>query len=372
MRRSSDPARSFLSLLPFRVCVAALGGAVCFGWLAPDAAAADKPAAAPAKAKAGKDAKDEPGKPDKKTRDAARAAFGDAEKAYAAGDFQAAFDHYRKANDLIPAAAASYKMAKCLDQLGKTDDAIKAYDALFADPGIDKLSADKLDDAKARLADLKSKQVGQVSVTTNPAGATVSVDGVAQMGETPMVLKLAPGEHTIKVVEKEFEAKELKVDVKVGDKSEQKLDLVPLPLPAVEPAAAEPAAAPATAPPAAPASTEPPSKVPAYVTLGIATAGAIVGTIFGVQALQNKSDFDKNPTTKKADDTERSALIADMAFGVAVTLGVTGIVLLTSGGDDSTAAPKNASLKHLPKKATLTLAPYAGPKSAGAAALLNF
>ena len=77
--------------------------------------------------------------------------------------------------------------------------------------------------------------------------------------------------------------------------------------------------------------------MPAYVTLGIAAGGAVVGTIFGVKALSAKSDFDNNPTTEHADDTERNALIADMAFGVALTLGVTGIVLLTSGDDDAPA-----------------------------------
>jgi hypothetical protein len=109
--------------------------------------------------------------------------------------------------------------------------------------------------------------------------------------------------------------------------------------------------------------------VPAYITLGIAGAGAIVGTIFGVKALSAKSDFDKSPTSGTADDTERNALIADMAFGVAITLGVTGVVLLTS---DDAAAPAAAKLERLPKKAKLVVAPYASPKGGGAAARLTF
>jgi hypothetical protein len=110
--------------------------------------------------------------------------------------------------------------------------------------------------------------------------------------------------------------------------------------------------------------------VPAYVTLGIATGGAIVGTIFGVKALQSKSDFDSNPTTGNADDTERNALISDMAFGVAVTLGVTGIVLLTSS--DDTSAPAKAAKLHMPPKGTFHVIPYVGRESGGAAARLTF
>lgn len=109
--------------------------------------------------------------------------------------------------------------------------------------------------------------------------------------------------------------------------------------------------------------------VPAYVTLGIAGAAAVVGTIFGVQALSSKSDFDETPTTELADDTERNALIADMAFGVAITLGVTGVVLLTSDEEPAAAPAKSARLKRGP---SLNLTPYASPKSGGAKARVTF
>jgi hypothetical protein len=114
--------------------------------------------------------------------------------------------------------------------------------------------------------------------------------------------------------------------------------------------------------------------VPAYVTLGIAGASAVVGTIFGVQALSSKSDFDDTPTTELADDTERNALIADMAFGVAITLGVTGVVLLTSDEDPAPATAQNVRLKRAPEKRAgeVNLRPYAGPKGGGASARVTF
>ena len=122
-----------------------------------------------------------------------------------------------------------------------------------------------------------------------------------------------------------------------------------------------------TAPPPPP--PPPRSKVPAYITLGIAGAGAVVGTIFGIKALGAKSDFDKKATGTAADDTERNALIADMAFGVAITLGVTGVVLLTS---DDSAAPAAAKLERLPKRAKLIVAPYASPQGGGAGMQYTF
>ncbi len=114
--------------------------------------------------------------------------------------------------------------------------------------------------------------------------------------------------------------------------------------------------------------------VPAFVTLGIAAAGAAVGTVFGLQALSAKSDFEDNPTTDAADDTERNALIADMAFGVAITLGVTGIVLLTSS-DEVPAEPTTGyrltrqptTAAHRPAKTPLKLEldTYAGQNTGG-------
>jgi len=339
-------------------------------------AEAAKPAPAAKPADAAKDAKPtavttaaKPPAPkpvDKKTKDAARKAYGEGEKAYAAGDYAGAYAGFSKANELVPAPQSAYWAAKSLDGQGKSDAAIAAYEKLLTDPDFGKLGDDKTADARARLADLKSKLVAEVSVVTTPPGATVMVDGTAQTGETPLTLKLPPGPHKLSVAAAGFEPKDVDVDVKGGEKSEQKLELVakaPPPPPPAEPVVEAPA------PPPPPPPPPPRSKVPAYITLGIAGAGAVVGTIFGVKALGSKSDYDKTPTASTADDTERNALIADMAFGVAITLGVTGIVLLTS---DDAAPPGAAKLEKLPKRAKLVVSPYASPRGAGAGAQYTF
>lgn len=306
--------------------------------------------------------------PDKKTKDAARKAYSEAEKAYAAGDYSAAYAGYSRANELIPSAHAAYWAAKSLDQGGKTEDAIRGYETLLADPGSSKIGEEKLNDAHTRLATLKAGQVGEVTVSSAAAGATLAVDGVPQPGPLPAVLKLAPGPHKISLTAPGFDAKEMDLQVQAGTKVTQVVDLQAHAAPPPPPPAPLPEVAAPAAPPPPP---EKHSKVPAYVTLGIAAGGAVVGTIFGVKALQSKSDFDKTPTTGSADDTERNALIADMAFGVAVTLGVTGIVLLTSSDDGTDAAPKAAKL-HTPPKGTFRVLPYVGRESGGAAARLTF
>ncbi|HEY6077301.1 MAG TPA: PEGA domain-containing protein [Polyangiaceae bacterium] len=353
-------------LLPRFVAALTASAFVSTG-IAPAFAADPVPASTPAPDAKPAEAKPKPPPPDKKTKDAARKAYQEGDKAYLASDYATAYTGFSKANELVPSPQAAYWAAKSLDAQAKEEDAIKAYEALLADPELpgSKLGDDKINDAKTRLSELKGKQAGDVTIVTTPIGAAVSVDGAPQQGATPMTVKLSPGPHKLTVAANGYEPKDLDIEVKGGEKSEQKLELIAKAPPPVVAAAVV-----AAPPPPPPPPPEPRSKVPAYVTLGIAGAGAVVGTIFGIKALSSKNEFDKNPTGDAADDTERNALIADMAFGVAITLGVTGVVLLTS--DDSAAPTTTGKLDKLPKKAKLVVAPYASPKGGGAAAQYTF
>jgi hypothetical protein len=303
--------------------------------------------------------------PDKKTRDAARKAYSQGEKAFGEGNFSAAYEGFQKANEQIASPHALYWMAKSLDKQDKTAEAVAAYEKLLADPDATKVGDEKLLDAKTRVDELKLKLVAVVNLVTSPAGASVSIDGNPEPGTTPLTLKLQPGPHKITVVASGFETKEVDFEARAGDRSEQRIELMakPAPLPPAPPPPIEPVSTPTPPPP-----VEKRSMVPAYVTLGIATAGAVVGTVFGLKALSAKSDFKDRPTTSSADDTERNALIADMAFGVAITLGVTGIVLLTSDEE----APKEAAKLQRPSKVKLEFDTYAGKTGGGAKARLTF
>ena len=236
--------------------------------LMPTAFAQAKGGAAAAKADKG---------PDKKTRDAARKAYGDGEKAYTGGDYSGALDHFKKAYELIPTPHAQFWIGMSLAQMNRGDDAVKELEALLANPDASKIGDDKMAEAKKKLDELKGKMVGEVSIATSPPGAQVTVDGQPQMGESPMTLKLAPGRHKISVAASGYETKEMEVEIKAGDKLDQKIELSEK---AAGPATPPPEPPPApVAPPSEPApQPEKKSKVPAYVTLGIAGAGAVVGT----------------------------------------------------------------------------------------------
>src|SRR5260221_1904116 len=188
--------------------------------------------------------------PDAATKKAARAAYSAGEKAYAAHDYTAAYDQFRKAHDLIATIHAEYWMAMSLSY---GDDVATSYDALASvvgSPEASKLGEDKVASATARLEELK-KTPASVSVSSTPPGAEVSVDGAAQPGVTPMTLSLSAGAHHVGVALRGYDAYEADVTVKPGQKLEQSAEL-----------SKTPEAAPVAAPPPPPKAAPPPPPPP--------------------------------------------------------------------------------------------------------------
>jgi hypothetical protein len=71
-----------------------------------------------------------------------------------------------------------------------------------------------------------------------------------------------------------------------------------------------------------------------YVVVGLAGVGAALGTAFGIRALHEKRSFDDgDKTTGRVEAIEKDALFSDMAFGAALTLGITAIVLWCTPAD---------------------------------------
>jgi hypothetical protein len=306
-----------------------------------------------------------PGKPDDDPKRAeARKKYAEGETKFAAGDFEAAYAAYKAANEAVPASQALFKMALCLEKLDKPSEALTTYQAFLASNPPPAMEP-KVAEAQARVADLKKKIPVMVKVTSDPPGASVYMDGVVQMGTTPMEVKAPPGKHKVRVTSPGFDPyeKEVELDASASALTVDAILQKNIPIADVAP----------PPPPSEPTPSKPPelppekrSNVAAYVVLGVAGAGAIVGSIFGVKALQEKKDFDNGQkTTDKADSVEKNALIADMALGAALTLGVTGTVLLltnSSSGSASERAPR----------AAFEFTPVLTPQRAGAFATVRF
>lgn len=297
----------------------------------------------------------------------AKKAYQSGEAKFKAGNYEGALADFQTADSIKATPQAARYIALCQDKLGHYAEAVAAFDRFLADVP-PKLQAEA-DEAKKREEEIKAMP-GKVHLDSTPQGATVDIDGKPASGPTPVDVDLAPGHHTLHFAMEGRLAQDKDVDVVFASKQDVTVELEAAPPPA--PAPPPPiAATPAPPPPPAPAPPpEPRSKVPAFVTGGLAVVAAGIGTVFGVIALKDKSDFDKNPTADKADDGENHALISDMAFGVAVTLGVTSAVLFLTNDEQPAAAGAATSAKHTTHKPTLV--PIVTRNGGGAGALVRF
>lgn len=310
-----------------------------------------------------------------------KAAFASGEKKFKAADYAGALADFEVANAAKASPEGDRYIGLSHDNLGHFPEAVVAYERFLANVPA-KMKAEG-DEAKKRVDAIKAMP-GKIHLETTPAGAQIIIDPPAggpapapEAATTPTDLELKAGKHTVRLTVEGYEPTDKEVDVTYASKQDVKIELVkktePVP-PPPPPVVAEAPAAPAQPPPPPP--PEPRSKVPAYVTGAVAIVAAGVGTGFGIKALSQSSDFDKNPTTKKADDGENNALVADMMFGIAITFGVTSAVLFLSG--DAPQQAKNAPAKSAPKvakappKVTITPTPYVTPSGGGAGALVRF
>jgi hypothetical protein len=344
---------------PFRVAGLAMA-ALFAGALAMTHAA---PSVAQEKPKPGA-AKDE--------KEDAKEAYKEGQKKFKAEDYAGALEDFKRADQLYPGAAPKEKIAVCYDKLGKVSEAVAAYKAFIdSDPG--EKYAESVAQAKQRIAELEATLPAKVSIKVTPEGAkgmTIKVDGKPVQGTE---FELKAGEHTIVVSAEGHQPVTEVVTIKGGETRELAVALTPM---TKKPAPTKPVKPKPTTPEEPQEETR--SNVPAYVTIGIAGAGIILGTVFGIRALGQKSDFDEladsgtgtaEELTELADEAERSALIADMSFGVALTFGITGAVLLFSnmgsGDSEEEKADEKASSRPV-------LVPFAGPTGGGMAATWKF
>jgi hypothetical protein len=313
--------------------------------------------------------------PSKADLAAAKKHYGEGDKKYKAGDFAGAEVEFKAANDIKAAPQTERFVGLCEDALGHFSVAVDWYDKFLAHVP-DKMSAQG-DEIRKREGEIKALP-GKVHIDSNPPGASVSIDDKPQASPTPLDVDLAPGSHVVKLTAAGRLPTQKNVDVAFASKQTVSADLDVQPPPAAPPPAPVAAEAPPAPPPAPPPPPpEPRSKLPAYITGGLAVVAAGVGTVFGVMTLNDKSDFNKNPTSSTADNGDTHALICDMSFGVALTFGVTSAVLFLTKDEPppataASAAARTAKADSTKSRVTITPTPIVTAHSGGAGVLVTF
>lgn|SRR6478735_7477613 len=325
---------------------------------APATGAAATTSSAPASGEAA------PSGPTDQQRETARTAFEAGMAAHGAGDYQTAATEFKKAQEAIPSPFAEYWLADSLDKADPEQKApkatVEAYELFVTNPGAKHVGPDKVDAAVERIKTLRALLPATLMVVTTPAGASVVINGEKQAGVTPITVERPAGAYHVEATIEGYAPLAVDVTLEGGITLEQQMNLVK-------------AAPPPPVEEAPPAETKKRSMVPAYVTAGVAGAGLILGTVFGIMAIDAQNRYNDNPSSALADEQERNALICDMSFGVAVTLGITSVVLFTAREDASTGKTKApAFAATTPKRGVLNFAPYASPTGGGARARLTF
>ncbi len=308
----------------------------------------------------------------------AKAHYQAGEAKFKANDYAGALPEFQAADAFKSTPQSQRYIGMCQDNLGHYTDAVAAYNNFLA--AVPPKMVKEGDDLKKRVDTIKAMP-GKLHVDSTPPGATVTIDGKPS-GVAPTDVDVPPGKHTIHFDLAGYVASDKDADVTFGGKQDVKVELTakPVETPPFPPIAANPPAPTPAAPVTPPEPPKAHSMVPAIVTGSLAVVAAGVGAVFGILALGDKSTYDTTPTAGTADSGENKALIADMAFGVAITLGVTSAVLFFSKDDD---APKPAAsfppspdkrpvVAHKVKSFSITPAPIVSPHGGGVGALLRF
>jgi hypothetical protein len=118
--------------------------------------------------------------------------------AYKAGNYRVAVDYFLEADHLAPNAALSFNIALAYDKMNDVGATLRWYrDYLRRDPQPpDRASVEEM--IRRNEAKLAEKGVQQVTVLSEPAGATVALDGLPR-GVTPWTGEIAPGSHQLEL-----------------------------------------------------------------------------------------------------------------------------------------------------------------------------
>jgi hypothetical protein len=284
------------------------------------------------------------------------------------GDCPHAVDKLTRAEALLHAPTTAVWLGQCDIQLGRLVAGTEILNRVLRET-LPEGSPKSWVDAKQRaqgLFDAAEPRIAKLTIHVDHPGGVepqVTVDGET----VPSVLldnerPTDPGAHHVMVNAQGFTT--TTADVSLSDGQSQRVSLR---LEGQAPALAQvpgataptPQAQPTQPPPTAPS---PPNRAPGIVTLGIGAAGLVVGSVFGVLALGDKSRLDSACANKSCpqssqgdiDSMHRDSLISTIGLGVGVVGAALGTYLFVSAHSDES-----------PKTARIDVRPWIGPGSAG-------
>lgn len=117
-------------------------------------------------------------------------------EAYDHGHFRAAIEHFKEADRLAPSPRLSFNIALAYERMDDVPNALAAYrDFLRRSPEAENVQPTSVRVAELEL-ELQKSGVQQVTVLSDPIGATVLIDELSR-GVSPWTGELPPGPHRL-------------------------------------------------------------------------------------------------------------------------------------------------------------------------------
>lgn len=271
-------------------------------------------------------------------------------QAYQEGRHKDAIDLFLEADALAPSSALSFNIARAYEKIKDSSNALRWYrDYLRREPQADdKAAVTALIEEYEKV--LEAKGLQQLTVLSEPATATVRVDG-RPVGVTPWTGDVPPGNHTVSVSLRGYADAERQIALASDSAQDVPFRLQPATeataVPAPVAAAAAPAPAPPSAAPAAPGDTAAEPRgvgVVTYVVLGAGVATLGAAGVFEVMRGSAEDDAENAKTQIEKSDAldtmDSRQTTARVLLGVGGALTVAGGVLLAL---DLTRTPDSSS-----------------------------
>jgi hypothetical protein len=278
-------------------------------------------------------------------------------KMYEEDDFRAALIEFNRAYELAPNWAVLFNIGQSYYQLRDYANALRILEHYVGEGG-EKIEKNRRAQVDREIEELRGR-VAHVTLKSPVEGADVALDDVP-IGKTPFAepQPIGAGRHRLTISKFGYVTATRVVDIAGGDRLT--IDL---------PIAEEPHAAVAAPPPPSHA----PNYTPALLTGTVGGVGIVVGSIFGILAISNKSSLNGDSCQNKLctgpnaqgdiDALNRNGTISTVAFGVGlVGLGAAVAFYLTERGSGQEPAASDGA-KHSAK--TFSVEPWLGLGSAG-------
>lgn len=267
------------------------------------------------------------------------------------GLFRPSLVELKRAYEIAPNYRVLYNIGQAHMALGEFVEAIQAYEEFLRQGGAE-IDAARRSELQGQLEQLR-RNTAMVAVRVNQAGAKVSVDG-KEVGTAPLSshVVLSVGQHRISALAEDGSSASEDLNVAGGDFRQLSLTLV------------APAAAPAPALAVEAAPQKPPMAIRTKWAIGLMASGAALAIAGGGLALSAsaanddyRKELDKQPGDPNAiesahDQLSRRALAADVLFGAAAAVAVTGVVLMFVKGREK--ADQSSSAKRVQLRIGLT------------------